>query len=62
MKKARSIDKRHQKLIKDYDKQKAKHLEKLGTKTLANDEKFRKLHDKKIKGDFLKNFEYVKFI
>ena len=48
--------KKHNKIVKDYDKQKAKHLEKLGTKTLANDERFRKLQDKKINGDFLKNF------
>ena len=50
------LDKKYHKITKDYDKQKAKHLEKLGTKTLANDEKFRKLQNKKIKGDFLKNF------
>tara|TARA_R110002060_G_scaffold17240_1_gene23941 strand:+ start:370 stop:540 length:171 start_codon:yes stop_codon:yes gene_type:complete len=56
MKKIKSLDKKYHKITKDYDKQKAKHLEKLATKTLANDEKFRKLHDKKIKGDFLKNF------
>jgi hypothetical protein len=48
--------KKHNKIVKDYDKQKSRHLEKLASKTLANDEKFRKLHDKKIKGDFLKNF------
>ena len=56
MKKARSVDKKHQKLVKDYDNQKSKHLERLATKCLAADEKFRKLRDKKIKGDFLKNF------
>ena len=48
--------KKHNKIVKDYDKQKAKHLEKLASKSLANDEKFRILKDKKIKGDFLKNF------
>jgi len=48
--------KKHNKIVKDYDKQKSRHLEKLASKTLANDEKFRKLKDKKIKGDFLKNF------
>ena len=48
--------KKHNKIVKDYDKQKYRHLEKLASKALANDEKFRKLHDKKIKGDFLKNF------
>ena len=56
MKKARSLDKKYHKITKDYDKQKAKHLEKLGTKSLAADEKFRKLKDKKVKGNFLKNF------
>jgi uncharacterized protein YigA (DUF484 family) len=53
---AKSLEKKHHKITKDYDKQKERHLEKLASKTLANDEKFRKLHDKKIKGDFLKNF------
>ena len=55
-KKIKLLNKKYHKIINDYDKQKERHLEKLGTKTLANDEKFRKLHDKKIKGDFLKNF------
>ena len=31
--------KKHNKVVKDYDKQKEKHLEKLATKMLANDEK-----------------------
>ena len=48
--------KKHNKIVKDYDKQKSRHLEKLASKTLDNDENFRKLKDKKIKGDFLKNF------
>jgi hypothetical protein len=48
--------KKHSKIVKDYEKQKAKHLEKLASKTLANDEKFRKLGEKQIKGKFLKNF------
>lgn len=48
--------KKHDKLINDYDKQKSKHLERLATKTLDNDEKFRKLKDKEIKGDFLDLF------
>ena len=55
-KKIKSLNKKHHKITKDYDKQKERHLEKLASKTLANDEKFRRLHDKKIKGDFLKNF------
>ncbi len=48
--------KKHKKLIDDYDVQKSNHLERLATKSLAADEKFRKLRDKKVKGDFLKNF------
>ena len=50
------LDKKYHKITKDYDKQKERHLEKLATKSLAADEKFRKLQDKKVKGDFLKNF------
>jgi len=49
-------NKKHNKIVSDYDKQKSKHLDKLASKMLDNDEKFRKLQDKKIKGNFLKNF------
>ena len=49
-------NKKHSKIVSDYDKQKSKHLDRLATKMLDNDEKFRKLQDKKIKGNFLKNF------
>ena len=56
MKKIKSLDKKHSKITNDYDKLKSKHLEKLGTKSLAADEKFRKLQDKKMEGNFLKNF------
>jgi len=56
MKKIKSLDKKYHKITKDYDKQKERHLEKLATKSLANNEKFCKLKDKKVKGDFLKNF------
>jgi len=57
MKKARNIkNKKHNKIVKDYDKQKEKHLEKLATKILKNDEKAEKLKSKYIKGDFLNNF------
>jgi hypothetical protein len=38
--------KRHQNLIKDYEEQKRKHLEKLATKMLFQDEKFNKLKEK----------------
>jgi hypothetical protein len=49
-------NKKHNKIVNDYDKQKSKHLNRLATKMLDNDEKFRKLQDKKIEGNFLKNF------
>lgn len=49
-------NKKHNKIVNDYDKQKSKHLNRLASKMLDNDEKFRKLQDKKIKGNFLKNF------
>jgi hypothetical protein len=47
---------KHDKLIKDYDAQKSRHLEKLAQKMLDEDEKFNKLKNKKIKGDFLDKF------
>jgi len=56
MKKGKSYSKKHSKIVTDYENQKAKHLEKLATIQLDNDEKFRKLGEKKIKGNFLKNF------
>ena len=56
MKKVRSIDKKHHKIIQDYDKQKSKHLEKLTDKMLKNDEKANQLKTKPVKGNFLKNF------
>jgi|TARA_B110000114_G_scaffold72290_1_gene76617 hypothetical protein len=56
MKKERSLDKKHHNITNDYDKQKERHLERLATKSLAADKKFRKLKDKKMKGNFLKNF------
>ena len=46
----------HDKLVDDYETQKAKHLEKLGTKSLAADEKFRILREKKIDNGFLDLF------
>ena len=56
MKKARSINKKHHKITRDYEKQKSKHIEKLTDKMLKNDEKAQQLKSKTIKGDFLKNF------
>lgn len=49
-------NKKHSKIVNDYSKQKSKHLEKLATKTLVNDDKLQKLKSKQMKGDFLKNF------
>ena len=48
--------KKHKKLIKDYDKQKRKHLEYLATKMLADDEKNRILKGKVINKDILDLF------
>lgn len=48
--------KNHDKLIKDYDRQKSEHLDKLATKMLKNDEKMQKLKNKKISTNFLKLF------
>ena len=48
--------KQHEKLVKDYDRQKSEHLDKLATKMLKNDEKMQKLKDKKISTNFLKLF------
>ena len=56
MKKTRSINKKHHKIIKDYDKQKNKHIEKLTDRMLKNDEKSQQLKSKIMKGNFLKNF------
>ena len=46
--------KKHDKLIKDYDAQKSRHLEKLAKKMLDEDDN--KLKQKNIKGDFLDKF------
>ncbi|MCP4484425.1 MAG: hypothetical protein GY823_07695 [Flavobacteriaceae bacterium] len=56
MKKARSINKKHHKITRDYEKQKSKHVEKLADKMLENDKKAQQLKSKTMKGDFLKNF------
>ena len=56
MKKIRSLNKKHHKITRDYDKQKSKHIEKLTDKMLKNDEKAQLLKSKTMKGDFLKNF------
>jgi|TARA_B110000908_G_scaffold45363_1_gene55255 hypothetical protein len=57
MKKTRNIKKsKHDKIVKDYDKQKEKHLERLATKMLKGEDRNQKLKSKHIKGDFLDNF------
>jgi hypothetical protein len=48
--------KKHKRLVKDYDKQKEKHLEKLATKILDNDEKLQRLKGKEIDPGFLNLF------
>lgn len=49
-------NKKHDKIVNDYDKIKEKHLERLATKTLKNDEKTQKLKEKKIDDKFLDLF------
>ena len=48
-------NKKHNKIVKDYDKIKSKHLDKLAKKMLDNDEKQQNLKKYKLKGNFLKN-------
>jgi hypothetical protein len=47
---------KHKKIRDNYKEVKSSHLEKLGSKMLRNDEKFKKLKDKKINNNFLKHF------
>ena len=56
MRKGKLYNKKHQSIVKDYDNQKSKHLDKLATKMLKNDEKANQLKSKPVKGNFLKNF------
>jgi hypothetical protein len=49
-------NKKHSRIVKDYDKQKEKHLEKLANKMLENDEKLSKLKGKNISTNFLDLF------
>ena len=48
--------KKHDKLVKDYDRQKEKHLEKIATKKLKDQDKVDHLRTKYIDIDFLKLF------
>lgn len=49
-------NKKHKKIVADYDKQKSKHLEKLATQILKTDERNEKLKSKHINPDFLNKF------
>lgn len=48
--------KKHTRIVKDYEKQKSKHLTKLADSLLKNDERNQKLKSKPINPDFLKLF------
>jgi len=48
--------KKHDRIVKDFDKTKQIHLEKLATKMLKKDEAFQKLKEKKINNKFLDLF------
>jgi hypothetical protein len=48
--------KKHNKIVRDYDKQKSKHLENLATQILKADEKIQKLKEKSINPDILNLF------
>ncbi len=56
MRKGKSYMRKHQAIVKDYDKTKSKHLNRLATKMLKNDEMFEKLKDKKIDNNYLDLF------
>jgi|TARA_R110000782_G_scaffold35099_1_gene84047 hypothetical protein len=56
-KKTRNIKRnKHDKIVRDYDEVKSKHLEKLANRMLKDDEKNNMLRSKVIKGDFLDKF------
>jgi len=49
-------NKKHDSIVNDFDAQKQKHLEKLATKSLENQEKLSRLKEKNIKTDFFNLF------
>ena len=56
-KRTRNIKKRkHDKIVKDFDKTKEKHLERLADKMLEKEEQNQRLKEKQIKTDFLELF------
>lgn len=52
----RMKNKRHEIIVKDFDKQKERHLENLASKMLNKDEKLQKLKEKNIDPKFLNLF------
>ena len=48
--------KKHQRIVNDYEKQKQRHLERLGTKLLKDDDRNQKLRSKSIDPGFLNLF------
>tara|TARA_R110000796_G_scaffold56807_1_gene131498 strand:- start:1100 stop:1288 length:189 start_codon:yes stop_codon:yes gene_type:complete len=52
----RMKNKKHRKIVKEYDKQKENHLENLASKMLKNDEKLQQLKGKNIDPKFLNLF------
>jgi hypothetical protein len=49
-------NKKHQRIVKDFEKQKEKHLERIATKLLKDDERNQKLKNKPIDPGFLNLF------
>lgn len=49
-------NKKHDKIIHEYEKKKSNHLEKLATKILKHDEKMQRLRSKKINPNLLNLF------
>lgn len=49
-------NKKHDKIVNDYERQKHKHLEKLATKMLKNQDKINNLKEKQINPNFLNLF------
>ena len=49
-------NKKHNKIVRDYDKIKSKHLEKLANKIIKDEERRDNLRSKNIKGKFLDKF------
>ena len=48
--------KKHKRIVKDFDKQKSNHLEKLANKILKDEERRDNLRSKNVNGDFWDKF------